>query len=351
MNSVTAARNPANERFNVDAREESDYRVHPERGTSVQASRTSRSRLSRPIAGAAWRQKRVNSARSSHAIPACSSSHSPRSRKRSSHGHAVFDRRLSHEPAGPAVGRAPSRSSTWRRSGRTSPDRPRMMARDAAHRFNGDEHAGCACCSSRHTGCRNIKSRAVRDWLDTDRYDIVAKAPDGSRPGSAHADDAGLLPSASSSRSSRDEESPIYALVMARSDGKRAKAHEDDGRLREIHGGAAAIRACARAGRTWAPGPGRFTPARTKRSAGVHGQHVPLPRSAGGPPPAGHARRRSDDGVARQRTLSSILNRQVIDRTGLAGLYDYELQYSTLRRARTARTAPAMGRHPRHADR
>ena len=45
------------------------------------------------------------------------------------------------------------------------------------------------------------------------------------------------------------------------------------------------------------------------------------------------------------RNLSSNLNRQVIDRTGLTGLYDYELQYGLGQQAGLS-TAPAGGTTP-----
>ena len=48
--------------------------------------------------------------------------------------------------------------------------------------------------------------------------------------------------------------------------------------------------------------------------------------------------------AALARTLSGNLNRQVVDRTGLTGLYDYELQYGIGSGALT--TAPPGGTAP-----
>ena len=43
------------------------------------------------------------------------------------------------------------------------------------------------------------------------------------------------------------------------------------------------------------------------------------------------------------RTLSGYVNRQVIDRTGLMGLYDYELEISPMRMLNAAPTTAAPG--------
>lgn len=196
----------------------------------------------------------------------------------------------------------------------------------------------------------NYQIQGGPGWLDTDRYDIAAKAPDGSQPDQLMLMIRALLIERFKLVAHREtKESPVYALVMARSDGKLGpkltKTTDDCDAIM------AERRASARArgpgpGPGPGPGAGRFTPPGPNDRPVCTVNMFPSPRSAGGPPLlVMRAGGQTMESLA--RTLSGFVNRQVIDRTGLTGLYDYELEYSPLRTLNTAPlTAPPNGQAP-----
>src|SRR5262245_35307419 len=151
-------------------------------------------------------------------------------------------------------------------------------------------------------------------WLTVDRFDISAKAPDGTPPDQLMA----MLKSLLADRfklvtHTETKESPIYALVMARGDGKlgakMSKTTEDcDAILAER-------RAAPRAG---GPGPTVFTPPPiTDRpictinmgSSAAPGGGFMMRFRGGG---------QSIDTLTRQ--LESFADRAVVNRTALIGL-------------------------------
>jgi uncharacterized protein (TIGR03435 family) len=127
------------------------------------------------------------------------------------------------------------------------------------------------------------------------------------------------------------KESPIYALVMARGDGKLGP------KLSKTSDDCEAILAERRAtARARGPGPVPFTPPGPNDRPVCTVNMLPVPGVPGAPFVLRmRAGGQTMDALA--RTLSGYLNRQVIDRTGLTGLYDYEIEYSP---ARTLNTAP-----------
>jgi len=152
------------------------------------------------------------------------------------------------------------------------------------------------------------------EWLATDRYDILAKSPEG-------ATQAGFLPRLQALLTERlalqtrreTREAPVYALVLARSDGRlgpQLKLSTAD---------------CTPAARGRADQPPVAPP----------GRQLPLAL-----PPLGEVRpcsmMRSGSRVAGggqtmaalAATLQNNTGRIVIDRTGLAGLFDFDLEFT-----------------------
>ena len=147
------------------------------------------------------------------------------------------------------------------------------------------------------------------DWLGSDRFDIVAKAPEGEATGDPGERMRQMLRSLLAERfqltiHTETRQMPIYALVVARSDGKLGA---------------------------------KLTPAATDCAA-ARG------RRAGGPPPAPPQPGQRMDcgfmvGLGRMNaggiptsllasTLSQQVGRTVLDKTGLTGSYDFELTYA-----------------------
>jgi uncharacterized protein (TIGR03435 family) len=162
-------------------------------------------------------------------------------------------------------------------------------------------------------------------WLDSERFDIVAKAPEGSRPDQTMLMLRGLLADRFKLKvHSETRETQLYALVLARSDGKLgpklSKSTDDCEKI------LAERRAAAQAARGGGAGPIPFTmPGPNEKPVCTISMRptqvtngLPLLTFRGGGQPM--------QMVVNQ--ISSFLNKRVVDRTGLTGLYDFELQFS-----------------------
>ena len=152
-------------------------------------------------------------------------------------------------------------------------------------------------------------------WVDADRFDVLAKAPDGSSPEQIVLMQRTLLADRFKLAVHREtRELPIYALVIARSDGrlgpKMAKSNLD----------CVAVPADCIVEKKSAPGSGGMR----LNTEVLRGQ------SLGG----------------LVSMLASYLGRPVFDRTGLSGLFDYELQYAMQRRLTTSPAGDATATAP-----
>lgn len=172
-------------------------------------------------------------------------------------------------------------------------------------------------------------------WIDSERYDIVAKGPEGSRPDQTPLMLRGLLADRFKLKiHGETRDTPVYALVLARSDGKLgpklSKTTDDCQKIQEERV------AAAKAARGAGPGglnrdgqpalPAGMIPAPGERP--ICTMSMNAGPAAGGGMPVITMRAGGQTIASLARTLSSSLNRQVVDKTGLAGLYDFELQYS-----------------------
>jgi uncharacterized protein (TIGR03435 family) len=162
------------------------------------------------------------------------------------------------------------------------------------------------------------------DWLDSERFDIIAKAPEGSRPDQTMLMLRGLLAERFKLKlHGETRETQIYALLLARNDGrlgpKLSKSTDDCEKI-------LAERRAAAAAREGGPGPIPLTPPgpNEKPVCTISMRPTPVPN---GPPLLTFM-----GGGQPMQTLvsqiSSFLNRRVVDRTGLTGSYDFELQFS-----------------------
>jgi len=142
-------------------------------------------------------------------------------------------------------------------------------------------------------------------WITSDRFDIIAKAPDGFAPDQFRSMVRALLADRFKLKAHTEtREMPIYELVLARADGKLGA---------------------------------NLTPAKTDCEA-MRG------RRAGGPPPAppqpgqpiecgfmigiGNMNAGGMPLLELARTLSGFVNRIVVDKTGLKGSYDFQITYT-----------------------
>ncbi len=163
------------------------------------------------------------------------------------------------------------------------------------------------------------------NWLDSERFDIVAKAPAGSPPDQTQLMLRGLLADRFKLKvHGETREAQVYALVLARSDGrlgpKLSKSTDDCEKI------LAERRAAAAAARASGGGPVPFTmpgpnekPVCTinmRPTSVLNG--IPLMKFIGGGQPM----------QVLVNQISSFLNKRVVDRTGLTGLYDFELEFS-----------------------
>ena len=179
-------------------------------------------------------------------------------------------------------------------------------------------------------------------WLDSERYDIRAKAPEGTQPDQIMLMIRSLLIERFKLVAHREtKESPIYALVMARSDGKLGP------KLSKTTDDCEAIVAERRAAaRARGPGPVPFTPPGANERPVCTTSMSPVPGSQGLPLVL-RMRAGGQTMESLARSLSGYVNRLVIDRTGLMGLYDYEFDISPMRTLNTApTTVPPGGQAP-----
>jgi uncharacterized protein (TIGR03435 family) len=172
---------------------------------------------------------------------------------------------------------------------------------------------------------RQFQIQGAPTWLNTDRFDINAKAPEGTPPDQLMAMVKSLLADRFKLVSHNEtKESPIYSLVMARSDSKLgpklSKTTDDCEKI------LAERRAAARAG---GPGPNAaavFTPPPISErpictinmgsSQGPNGTGFVMRFRGGGQP---------IDNIVRQ--LEALADRPIVNRTGLTGLYDFDLEF------------------------
>lgn len=162
-------------------------------------------------------------------------------------------------------------------------------------------------------------------WLDQDRFDIVAKAPEGSRPDQTMLMLRGLLAERFKLKvHGETRETPIYALMLARSDGKLgpklAKTTQDCEKI------LADRRAAALAARGSGSGPVPFTMPgpNEKPVCSMSMRPTPVPNG----PPLMNLVASGQQLQLLISQISGMLNKRVVDRTGLTGLYDFELQFS-----------------------
>jgi uncharacterized protein (TIGR03435 family) len=159
-------------------------------------------------------------------------------------------------------------------------------------------------------------------WLASERFDIIAKPPDGSRPDQTMLMLRGLLAERFNLKVHEEtRETQIYALVLAHSDGslgpKLSKSTDDCEKI------LADRRAAARAG---GPGPIPFTPPGPNETPVCTISMRPTPVPNGAPLLTFKGGGQPMQTLVSQ--ISSFLNKRVVDRTGLTGLYDFELQFS-----------------------
>jgi len=144
------------------------------------------------------------------------------------------------------------------------------------------------------------------DWINSDRFDIVAKAADDAPPAQMLLMVRALLADRFKlAMHTETREIPIYALVMARSDGRRGP------QLRPAAADCGALLAAARGG-------GAPVPRVSAGERPVCGmQTLPGRMMAGG---------YALPDVA--RNLSPFTGRMVVDKTGLAGTFDLDLTWT-----------------------
>jgi uncharacterized protein (TIGR03435 family) len=167
-------------------------------------------------------------------------------------------------------------------------------------------------------------------WIDTERYTIMAKAPDGTPPAAMTTMMLNLLKDRFQLATHLEtRELPIFNLVMARTNGRlgpNIKATPADCQATVAERDAA-----------------------TQAAAAGRGAPPPLPGMPGGPPlpdlnaptpPCGFGRFVAGHVAASGRTmaqivttLSELVGRPVIDETGLPGLYDFTLKFAPEGRA------------------
>jgi bla regulator protein blaR1 len=147
-------------------------------------------------------------------------------------------------------------------------------------------------------------------WLDTDRFDVVAKAAANPQPGPAGPPPEMFLmiqkllaDRFQLAVHNESRELPVYALVMARADGKMGE------HLRITATDCAAMMAAGRNGAPPAP-PGPGSP-----FCGIRGG-------------IGRLNGSSATMTIFSNVLSRQVNRVVLDRTGLTGSYDFELEWT-----------------------
>jgi len=168
------------------------------------------------------------------------------------------------------------------------------------------------------------------NWAASDRFDIVAKAPDGAPPEQYRSMMRNLLIDRFKLKARMEtREMPIYALVLLHADGKLGP---------NLAAAKADCDALARGRRAGGPPPAPPQP----------GEPIPCGMMVGiGNMNAG--------GLAMAdlaRSLSGFVNRIVVDKTGLSGRYDFQLTYTPEGRGLPGLPpgAPPAGVEPPAAD-
>jgi uncharacterized protein (TIGR03435 family) len=162
-------------------------------------------------------------------------------------------------------------------------------------------------------------------WIDSERFDIVAKAPAGSTPDQTTLMMRGLLADRFKLKvHTETREVPIYALVLARSDGKLgpklSKSTDDCEKI------LAERRAAAQAARAGGAGPVPFNMPGPNEKPVCTISMRPAPVTNGIPLLVFRGGGQPMQALVSQ--ISGSVNRLVVDKTGLTGLYDFELQFS-----------------------
>ncbi|HKH74315.1 MAG TPA: TIGR03435 family protein [Vicinamibacterales bacterium] len=177
-------------------------------------------------------------------------------------------------------------------------------------------------------------------WIDSERFDIIAKAPEGSSPDQTMLMLRGLLAQRFRLKvHAETREVPIYALTLARSDGKLgpklSKSTDDCEKI------LAERRAAAVAARAGGAGPVPFTPPgpNEKPVCTINMRPTPVPNG----PPLLTFKAGGQTLQSLVSQVSSFLNKRVVDRTGLTGLYDFELQFSMGTQMPLTTQAPGAG--------
>jgi uncharacterized protein (TIGR03435 family) len=160
------------------------------------------------------------------------------------------------------------------------------------------------------------------DWISTDRFDVSAKAPDGAPPEQTRAMVRTLLKDRFKLVVHKEtREMPLYELVKARSDdrlGPRLKPSTMDcGPVRAQRAASSAEAVRARGGRVQVPPPpGPDEPVVCgMRVAGRGGSTLTY-------------RAGNITMAALAGALRTYVGREVVDRTGLRGEYDFDLQFA-----------------------
>jgi len=179
-------------------------------------------------------------------------------------------------------------------------------------------------------------------WLDSERFDIVAKAPAGSAPDQTMLMLRGLLADRFKLKvHGETRETPVYALVLARSDGKLGpKLSKSTDDCEKILAERRAAAAAARAGGA-APVPFTMPGPNEKPVCTMSMRPTPVPNG----PPLMNLRAGGQPLTLLVSQISSMLNKRVVDRTGLTGLYDFEMEFSMRGQVLTTQ-APGAGNTP-----
>jgi uncharacterized protein (TIGR03435 family) len=177
------------------------------------------------------------------------------------------------------------------------------------------------------------------DWLSSERYAIVAKMPENSPPSNTSAMITNLLKDRFKLVThTESREMPVYALVIARADGKLGP------NLKETSAECKAMVSARAAGPGRPGGPGGPDGRPGGPGAGVTAGPggAGAGRGAGGPPTPVDLRQPVPCGMmgtgpglsagggqpiqALVQTLSNAVGRPVVDKTGLTGAYDFNLR-------------------------
>jgi uncharacterized protein (TIGR03435 family) len=177
-------------------------------------------------------------------------------------------------------------------------------------------------------------------WMDSERFDVVAKAPSGSPPEQTALMLRGLLAERFKLKvHAETRETQIYALTLARNDGKLgpklSKSNDDCEKI------LAERRAEAQAARGRGAGPIPFTPPgpNDKPVCTINMYPTPVPNGV----PLLNFRGGGQPMQTLVSQISSFLNKRVVDKTGLTGLYDFELQFSMRTQMPLTTQAPGAG--------